>query len=76
MTTTTKMMPGHEPYTPAKLAQLSSMVADAAAGDPDEANEPTGLTPAERLILDRLSDAVRQATATAVRSLLAGRPTA
>lgn len=37
-----KMMPGQEPYTPAELTTLYGMVADAAAGDPGEANEPGG----------------------------------
>ena len=40
MSAAPKMMPGQEPYTPAELTTLYGLVADAAAGDPGEANEP------------------------------------
>lgn len=34
-----RMMPGQTPYTPEEFASVKGMVADAAAGDPGEANE-------------------------------------
>lgn len=40
MTDEPKMMPGQTPYTDAERATLYQAVADAAAGDPGEANEP------------------------------------
>ena len=38
--TTPRMMPGQEPYTPAELDTLHSLIHDAAEGDPGETNEP------------------------------------
>jgi hypothetical protein len=35
-----RMMPGQTPYAPDEVALLHRMVADAAAGDPGEADEP------------------------------------
>ncbi len=39
------MLPGQTPYTPAELDQVHDLVDAAAANDPGEGNEPSGIIP-------------------------------